>query len=135
MFLKFVAQRVVRHSVSVSHDRYSHARNCIGLPSNTALFSFYWLQIPCPLSTPLNPCDSLPLLLIQFFHAWRQSFEIEVFDLYSSSPWFQLLIVGHRYLLMNFHVVQFQYGFELIRLTYPQFVQTFQNIIRWNLRF
>ena len=42
---------------------------------------------------------------------------------------FQLLTVWNRYLLMNLHVEQFQYGFELIRLTYPQFVQTFQNII------
>ena len=25
----------------------------------------------------------------------------------------QFLIIGHRYLLMNLHVVQFQYGFEL----------------------
>ena len=33
----------------------------------------------------------------------------------------------HRYLLMNFHVVQFQYIFELIRLTYSQIVQTFQE--------
>ena len=30
---------------------------------------------------------------------------------------------------MYFHAVQFQYGFELIRLTYSQFVQTFQDII------
>ena len=45
---------------------------------------------------------------------------------------FQLLIVGNRYLLMNLHVVQFQYGFELRRLAYPQLVQTFQNIIGWN---
>ena len=33
---------------------------------------------------------------------------------------------------MNLRVVQFQYGFELIRLTYPQFVQTFRDIIGWN---
>ena len=32
--------------------------------------------------------DSLSLLLIQLSHAWRQSFVIEVSDLYSSSPWF-----------------------------------------------
>ena len=30
----------VQLSVSASHDRYSHAGNDIGLPSNTALFSF-----------------------------------------------------------------------------------------------
>ena len=45
---------------------------------------------------------------------------------------FQLLIVGNLYLLMNLHVVQFQHGFELRRLKYPEFVQTFQNINGWN---
>ena len=38
VFLKIVAQSVVWLSVSVVHDRYSHARNYIDLPSNTALF-------------------------------------------------------------------------------------------------
>ena len=38
VFLKFVAQKVVRLSVSVSHDRYSHAGNYIDLPWNTAFF-------------------------------------------------------------------------------------------------
>ena len=32
----------------------------------------------------------------------------------------QSLTIGCRNLVMNFHVVQFQYGFELIGLTYPQ---------------
>ena len=31
----------------------------------------------------------------------------------------QSLIIGRRYLLMNFHVIQFHYGFELTKLTYP----------------
>ena len=31
-------------------------------------------------------------------------------------------MIGHRYLWMNLHVVQFQYGFELRGLTYSQFV-------------
>ena len=39
------------------------------------------------------------------------------------------LIIGHRYLLMNLNVVQFQYNFELTRLTYSQFVQTFLDVI------
>ena len=45
----------------------------------------------------------------------------------------QFLTIGHRFLLLNFHVIQFQYGFELIRLTYSQFVQTFQDVIMWDL--
>ena len=37
------ARMVWRHWVLVfAHDRYSHARNCIGLLSNTGLFSFHW---------------------------------------------------------------------------------------------
>ena len=43
---------------------------------------------------------------------------------------FQRLIVANRYLLMNLQVVQFQYDFELHRLTYPSVVQTFQNTIK-----
>ena len=32
----------------------------------------------------------------------------------------------------EFHdVIQFQYVFELIRLTYPQFVETIQDVIKW----
>ena len=42
---------------------------------------------------------------------------------------YPFFIIGHRYLLMNLHVVQIQYGFELRGLTYSQFVQTFQDII------
>ena len=38
-------------------------------------------------------------------------------------------IIGHRYLLVNVHVTQFQYGTELLGLSYLQFVQTFQKII------
>ena len=41
----------------------------------------------------------------------------------------QFLKIGHRYLLMNLHFVQFQYGFELRGVTYSQFVQTFLDII------
>ena len=41
-------------------------------------------------------------------------------------------MIGHRYLLMKFHVIQFQYGFELIRLTCSQFVHTFQDVIKWH---
>ena len=42
---------------------------------------------------------------------------------------FQFLIIGHRYLLMNLHLVQFQYSFELMRLAYPHFAQTFEDIM------
>ena len=79
--------------------------------------------------------DPWPRLLFQFSRAWRQSFSIWVSDLCFFPPsFFQFLTIGHRYLQMNLHVVQFQYSFELRGLTYSQFVQTFPDIIRWDLR-
>ena len=45
------------------HDRYSHARNCIGPLSNTGLFSFHCFLVSFPPSTPL---DSWSQLLFQF---------------------------------------------------------------------
>ena len=38
---------------------------------------------------------------------WRQSFVIEISDLCFSSPSSSTSDIGHRYLFMNFHVVQF----------------------------
>ena len=55
VFLNFVAQRVVWLSVSTVHDRYCHAGNYIGLPSNTALFLSTGNKYLFPLSTPLDP--------------------------------------------------------------------------------
>ena len=46
LFLDTLLPRVFEYCgermVSVSHDRYSHAGNCISLPSNTDLFSVHW---------------------------------------------------------------------------------------------
>ena len=123
-----MAQRVERLSVSVLvHDHHSHAGNCTGLPSNTGLFLSTGNIHLFLLQRRLIPFDSLPRLQIQFSHAWRQNFAIEVSDLYSSSPLSLFLTIGHRYLLIHLHVVQFQYGFELRGLTYSQSVQTFQD--------
>ena len=36
-------------------------------------------------------------------------------------------------LLMNLHIVQFQYGLWFLRLSYSSFVQAFQDVIRWDL--
>ena len=83
-----VARKVWRQCVMVfAHDRESHAGKLIGLLSNTGrlLSSGNRHLIVFPRKT--IPFDSLSLLLIQFSHAWRQSFVIEVSDLYSSSPW------------------------------------------------
>ena len=80
----------------------------------------------------LSPSDVWPLHLFKFSRAWRQSFVNGVSDLYFFHHSIQFLIVANRHLLMEIHVVQFQYVFELIRLTYPQFAQTFQGFIGWN---
>ena len=56
-------------------------------PSSIGLFSFHWYQVPFPPSTPFIPLTVFePLHPFRFFRAWRQSFAIEVSDLYFSSP-------------------------------------------------
>ena len=112
-----------------SHDLGLRGGNCNGLLANTGLFLSTGNRYLFFLRRQLIPFDSWAQLLIQFSHAWRRSFVIDVSDRYSSSPWFQLLLVGSRYLLMNLRVVQFQFDFALRRLTYPQFAQTFQDFI------
>ena len=81
-------RKVWRHCGSgfLAHDRYSHAGNCIGLPSNTGLFLSTGNRYLFLLQRHSIPFDSWPLLLFQFSRVWRQSFAIEVSDLYSSSP-------------------------------------------------
>ena len=71
-------------------------RTILGFVAETASVSLRTLAFFFPLVTDtffllqrqLIPSDSLSLFLIQFSHAWRQSFVIEVSDVYSSSPWF-----------------------------------------------
>ena len=46
----------------------------------------------------------------------------------------QSVIIRSSLLLMNLHIVQFQYGLEFLRLSYSEFVQSFQDVIRWDLR-
>ena len=91
----------------VLHFSPRRARNYTCLLSNTSLL----LSIDCKLLVHfqhhLMSCDSSPLHLFQSSHFWRKNFAIEVSDSCFSSPAFQLLIVRHRYFLMNFHVVQF----------------------------
>ena len=106
--VSLMAQKMWRLSVSVFvHDRYSHAGNCTGLPSKTGLFLFTDNIFLFLLQRHLTPFDSWPLLLLRFSRAWHQSFVIGVYDLFFSSPLIFFLIIGHRYLVMNLHVVQF----------------------------
>ena len=98
-----LAQKAWRQCVLVfAHDPGYRGGNCIGLLANTGLFF--------PLVTDTFPFDSGSLPLIQFSHSWRQNFVNEVSALwFSTIHGFPLFIVGNRYLLMNLHVVQFQY--------------------------
>ena len=71
-----------------------------------------------------NHCPSFNSL-ISGVRVWKSEFLIYA----ALHHRFQHLIIRLSYLLMNLHVIQSWYGFELIRLTYSQFVQTFQDII------
>ena len=113
----------------------------VTLMPETALVSLRTLAFFFPLVantfSSFNACWSLSLL--DHFSCFKSPMhDVKVsqseFLIYTSLyHCLQFLIVGHRHLLMNFHVVQFWYGLELHRLTYSQFVQTFQGIIRWYL--
>ena len=74
-----------RHT-STSHDLGSRGGNCKGLLANAGLFLSTGNRYLFHRQRRTIPFDSLSLLLIQFSHAWRQSFVIKVSDLYSSSP-------------------------------------------------
>ena len=46
----------------------------------------------------------------------------------------QSVIIRSYFLLMNLQVIHFQYGLEFLRLSYSEFVQTFQDAIKWDFR-
>ena len=87
---EYCGERMVRLSVSVSHDRYSHAGNCSSLPSNTGLFLSTGNKNLFLFQRHLSPFDPWPLLLFRFSLVWRQSFAVEVSDLYFLSPSFSV---------------------------------------------
>ena len=90
-----------------AHDRYSHAGNCNGLLANTGLFLFtgdrYLFLLQCQ-GFPFDSRFSSPVSGVKISQS--------NFAIYT--PLHHCLqIIGHRHLLMNLHVVQFQNGFEL----------------------
>ena len=127
-----MAQRVERLSVSV-------LCTIITLVPETALVSLRTLAFFLPLVTysfsSFNATSYrfLTIALFRFPVSGGKVSQSEFLIFSSFHHRFQFLIIGHRYLLMNLHLVQFSNCFELIRLTYPQFVDTFQDIIRWYL--
>ena len=86
---KGLARKVWRQCVLVfAHDLGFRGGNCIGLLANPGLFLSTGKKYLVHFRHQRFPSDSLPRLLIQFSHVWRQSFVNEVSDLYFSSPWF-----------------------------------------------
>ena len=130
-----MARKVWRHCGLVfRHDRYSHARNCIGLLSNTGLFLSTGDRHLFLFQRHLNPFRFLITAPVLIFPCPRVKVSQSKFLICTPlHHCLQFLIIGHRHLLMNLHVVQFQYVFELRGLTYSQFVQTFQDIMGGNL--
>ena len=120
-----VIQRVERFLVSVLHAYLHRAGNYTCLLSNTPcclpLIAFSLSSFNTTLTPAIrNNCFC--------FNSLTSGVKISQSEfLVNASPHhrFQFLIIGHRHLLMNFHVILFQYGSELIRLTYSQFVQKF----------
>ena len=121
---------------------FGFLRTILGLVPETVSVSFRTLAFFFPLVTNYLvlrlrhsfPFDSEPLPLIQFSHSWRQIFAIGVSDLCFSSPQSSTSAFwASVFFDENFHLVQNSNDVELIRLSYFQFVQTFQDVIRWNL--
>ena len=69
-----------------AYDLVSRGGNCNGLLATTGLFLSTGNRYLFLLQRRLVPFDSWPLLLFRFSRVWRQSFVIEVSDLYSYSP-------------------------------------------------
>ena len=95
-----------------AHDRYSHAENCIGLLSNTGLFLstgnkyLFFLQRHTQTPVILDHCSCFDFLVSGV------KVPLSKFLIYSTlHHCLQLLIIGHRYLLLNLHVIHFQYSF------------------------
>ena len=109
--------------MSVLHANYRRAGNCSGLLSDTVL-----LMSIDRIPAIRNHCSCFNYLISGVKDS-QSEFLIHA----SLHNRFQFLRIRHRYLLMNFNVIQFYYGFKLIRLAYSLFVQTFQDVIRWDL--
>ena len=127
-----LAQKVWRQCVLVfAHDLGFRGGNCNGLLANIGFFLPTGNRYLFLFQRRSIPFDSLPLLLFQFSHAWRQSFVIEVSDLFSS-PWFSTFDSWEpissdespcRTILIRFWVA---------RTHIFSISQTFQDIIRWH---
>ena len=114
--VSLMARKVWRHCGLVFvHDRYSYAGNCNGFPSNIGLFLSTGNKYLFLLQHHLIPCDSGPLHLFRFSHVWRQNWADEVSDQDFFWPSFSISDNWASRSSVNFHVIQFQNGLELLR--------------------
>ena len=123
-----MAQKVWRLCLLVfGHDRYSYAE--------TALISFRKLTFST-LTSFFDATHSLAILdSCSCINSPMPGVQVSLSKFLVFSPLhhcLQFLAIGHRFVLMHLHVVQFQYSFELRGLTCSQFAQTIQDIIGWN---
>ena len=113
----------------------------IRIVSETAIVSFRTLPVGFPLPTISQTSLFTLFYPVILDHGVLLKISISGFKIIHSHILldtsfhhsFQSVIIRSSLLLMNLHIVQFQYGFDLVRLSYCQFVQTFQDVIRWDL--
>ena len=122
--------------------RLCHFCTFIDIATETAIVSFRTLPVGFPLPTiSKNSLSTLfcPLILDHGVLLKISTSGLKIlipFILLDTSfhHCLQSVIIRSSFLLMNLHIVQFQYGLEFLRLSYSWCVQSFQDIIRWDFR-
>ena len=121
-------------AVSFLHAYWHRDGNCNCLLWDTAR----WFPIANKLQEffehAVLSMDSWPRRFFHNFRFWRQNsyFWYILLDT-SFHHCLQSVIVRSYFLLMNLQAIQFQDGLEFLRLPYSQFVQSFQDVVKWNL--
>ena len=122
--------------------RLCHFCTLIYIVAETAIVSFHTLPVGFPLPTISKNSLSTrfcPLILdhgvsvIISISGTKIPISYVLLDT-SLHHRLQSVIIRSYFLLMNLQVIQFQYGLEFLRLSYSQFVQSFQDVIRWDFR-
>ena len=120
--------------------RLCHFCTLVNIVTETTIVSFGTLPVGFPLPTISKNSlytlfcslilDKGVLLIISFSGA-----KILISNFLLDASFYhrlQSVIIKSYFLLMNLQVIQFQYGLEFLRLSYSKFVQSFQDIIRWD---
>ena len=98
----------------------------VGFPLPTIFWSPLFILF-CPLILDHDVCLIISISGLKNLHS-------QILLDTSSYHCLQSVIIKSSFLLMNLHIVQFQYGLEFLRLSYSEFVQTFQDAIKWDFR-